>query len=628
MEAKQQNKQVMDEVNQLLMQLPQAKNATETFSLFASSVHEIFAGLQHISILLLPSEPANGSNSTAAAASSSTLAKGASGKPGHKQGQAAANGSHKHGSGLLAQAGEEQQEFNSRLQAFRAGCGMDWSNCCVFRLYPGRGPVVQPHPSWPVACTATCYAAVSVGDAVVTGDYAAHGPHFLDWKSLAEKGCVSMAAVPMFSCNRPVAVLCLAADKADAFADVDTLKLLGGVLAPYCNMLEFTTRRMEMQRLVNEIITPIAAQLAQQKHSQLARLGCTVEEAPPGTVSTDGKGISVAVGSHSRSGGNSAAQGRAASDGHAAKGKHDAALQLPLPGSVGAGPLSRRGKGCKAAAAATGSAGAVQGAAGKAGKVTSSSGSTDGEELCDASAGSGRRSRQGKEAAAMQGITHKRFESVIVKSHPYDADSFGGSPDLDLDWSDFFFNLVSMAIVYVYFSKAAVAGESLVAILLCMGVAAFDIVLLVMRWLWFEQYVNYGSIVLSVLQAYRVVVLPVANTWMSWSLLNKMSVTPSWGVVAVLGLILLACIVMGLQVRFFLHAPLQLASVLFAATSTPDICGAFFDSTSSLRCIGIISAVQLSLGLVLPSLMVYLLEGRSGRVFLPHMQAKRWLLHP
>jgi hypothetical protein len=49
-----------------------------------------------------------------------------------------------------------------------------------------------------------------------------------------------------------------------------------------------------------------------------------------------------------------------------------------------------------------------------------------------------------------------------------------------------------MAIVYVYFSKAAVAGESLVAIMLCMGVAAFDIVLLMMRWLWFEQYMHYG----------------------------------------------------------------------------------------------------------------------------------------
>ena len=61
----------------------------------------------------------------------------------------------------------------------------------------------------------------------------------------------------------------------------------------------------------------------------------------------------------------------------------------------------------------------------------------------------------------------------------------------------------------------------------------------------------------------------------------------------------MAFIILGVQVRFFLHAPLQLASVLFAATSTPDICGMFFESTSSLRCIGIVSALQLTLGLVL-----------------------------
>jgi hypothetical protein len=71
------------------------------------------------SIFLLPCEPANGSNSNAAAANSSAAAKAASGKSGDKQGQAAIVGSHKQGSG--AQAGEEQQEFNSRLQAFRAG---------------------------------------------------------------------------------------------------------------------------------------------------------------------------------------------------------------------------------------------------------------------------------------------------------------------------------------------------------------------------------------------------------------------------------------------------------------------------------------------------------------------------
>lgn len=80
----------------------------------------------------------------------------------------------------------------------------------MFHLYPGRGPVVQAPPSWPVTCTATCYAAVTVQDVLTTGDYAADGPHFLDWKALAEQGSVSMAAVPMYSCNRPVAVLCLA----------------------------------------------------------------------------------------------------------------------------------------------------------------------------------------------------------------------------------------------------------------------------------------------------------------------------------------------------------------------------------------------------------------------------------
>jgi hypothetical protein len=64
-----------------------------------------------------------------------------------------------------------------------------------------------------VACTATCYAALTVRDVVVTGDFSARGPHFLDWKALAERGCVSMAALPMFSCNRPVAVLCLASIK-------------------------------------------------------------------------------------------------------------------------------------------------------------------------------------------------------------------------------------------------------------------------------------------------------------------------------------------------------------------------------------------------------------------------------
>lgn len=35
-------------VSQLILQLPQAKNAIETFGLFADKVHSIFDGLQHI----------------------------------------------------------------------------------------------------------------------------------------------------------------------------------------------------------------------------------------------------------------------------------------------------------------------------------------------------------------------------------------------------------------------------------------------------------------------------------------------------------------------------------------------------------------------------------------------------
>jgi hypothetical protein len=58
-------------------------------------------------------------------------------------------------------------------------------------------------------------------------------------------------------------------------------------------------------------------------------------------------------------------------------------------------------------------------------------------------------------------------------------------PDSDLgDFGDFFFNLVSMCIVYAYFSEAAVAGESQAAIAVSMCIAAVDIALLALRWLW------------------------------------------------------------------------------------------------------------------------------------------------
>ncbi len=65
----------------------------------------------------------------------------------------------------------------------------------------------------------------------------------------------------------------------------------------------------------------------------------------------------------------------------------------------------------------------------------------------------------------------------------------------------------------------------------------------------YEQYITYGGAVLQVFQMYRLVVLPVANTWMSWSLLNKLGITPGASVVAAIGALVVVFLVLGVQVR-------------------------------------------------------------------------------
>lgn len=61
----------------------------------------------------------------------------------------------------------------------------------------------------------------------------------------------------------------------------------------------------------------------------------------------------------------------------------------------------------------------------------------------------------------------------------------------DLDWGDFFFNLISMCIVYAHFSDVAIAGEGHRAVLFSMVIAGVDIMLLLLRWLWRESFVPY-----------------------------------------------------------------------------------------------------------------------------------------
>jgi len=81
---------------------------------------------------------------------------------------------------------------------------------------------------------------------------------------------------------------------------------------------------------------------------------------------------------------------------------------------------------------------------------------------------------------------------TISPTLPFQTDSHPAAQDSDLDWGDFFFNLVSMCIVYAHFSEAAVAGESNAAVIFSMGIAAVDIVLLALRWLWYDHFVSHG----------------------------------------------------------------------------------------------------------------------------------------
>lgn len=156
-------------------------------------------------------------------------------------------------------------------------------------------------------------------------------------------------------------------------------------------MLTYSTRLTEMRRLVNDIIAPIAAQLAQQKHSQLAKLGCTVEEAPPGSVPADGKGISVAVGSQrSYSSSNvQAAPGGAAADGS----NHAVTQPVPVVAMGGTGPVKQR-KGLKGSSSAA--AGGTKSSSKAAMSATTSS-SSAASKVPDSHTG--------------QALSHKRFES-------------------------------------------------------------------------------------------------------------------------------------------------------------------------------------------------------------------------
>lgn len=181
--------------------------------------------------------------------------------------------------------------------------------------------------------------------------------------------------------------------------------------------------------------------------------------------------------------------------------------------------------------------------------------------------------------------------------------------DEDLDWGDFAFNLVSMGLVYAYFSEAAIVGESRLEVSLSLGVACVDIIFLVLRWLWFERGVSSGPLTTYIFHFYRLAFLPAANSWMGWSLLYKFNAYPKPISVLMVTIIYLVLLVAGCRKPALLQAPLQLVSIILAATSAPHICSlAFQGNILGVKCMASVSVVQLVSGIGLPSLCTGLLR--------------------
>lgn len=84
--------------------------------------------------------------------------------------------------------------------------------------------------------------------------------------------------------------------------------------------------------------------------------------------------------------------------------------------------------------------------------------------------------------------TRSRHVWYTVAGRSFQADPHPAPQDGALDWGDFFFNLISMCIMYAHFNKATAAGEGTAAVLFSMSIAAVDVVLLAVRWLWYDHF--------------------------------------------------------------------------------------------------------------------------------------------
>eukprot|EP00210_Caulerpa_lentillifera_P007591 g7249.t3 len=200
-----------------------------------------------------------------------------------------------------------------------------------------------------------------------------------------------------------------------------------------------------------------------------------------------------------------------------------------------------------------------------------------------------------------------------------------------INWGDCILTIVNLLFVYVYLNKVAVRGHSWMALFLCIGVWIFEFILLQIIYLLLGQSGNQGPFIVGICQIYRVIVIPVANTWMAWRVLDHLELQPDSQHILLLSLCLLICILLGSRFRFLLQVPIQMLSIILAAISTPDICHRFVPiSVYPFICIGIVITFQVCVAYLIPTLLARNFESLQKNPemsfrncpCLPHMQTE------
>jgi len=100
--------------------------------------------------------------------------------------------------------------------------------------------------------------------------------------------------------------------------------------------------------------------------------------------------------------------------------------------------------------------------------------------------------------------------------------------------------------VSFWFAKGFVEDRQ--TLVLCLFAATFDAFLLLIRWMVFDQPSGGWRLISGICQLYRVLVVPIADTWITWQVLYRLEYQLDFGYIILLAILLFLCILVGTQV--------------------------------------------------------------------------------